>query len=230
MAITRRRMDFLRTIKQLYESTNLPVHYVRVAQLLGISKWSAYEMLKTLEKEGFIASQYEVNQGEKHPGRAMVLFTPTHLLDAILSGKALEDSAREWQQIKEKLLSLCEGLKKENSKEIAKHLLAELPKIGNPMTFSAYVITLMITQLHTLSDSSIKLIRNLVMDAASPESGLSMFAGAVIASGSKINSRVQPLFQIINHLPGFQKNLALLNQSEQHQLMDFLDDALAKTS
>ncbi|MEN6327183.1 MAG: hypothetical protein ABFD18_13400 [Syntrophomonas sp.] len=230
MAITRRRMDFLRTIKQLYEATNLPVHYIRVAQLLGISKWSAYEMLKTLEKEGFVARQYEVNQGEKHPGRAMVLFTPTRLLDMILSGKSLEDSAREWQQTKEKLLSLCEDLKKENSKEIVKHLLAELPEIGNPMTFSAYVITLLIAQVHTLSDSSKKLINKLVIDAASPVSALSMFTGAVIASGSKINSRVQPLFQVLNHLPGFQKNLASLNQSEQHQLMDFLGDALAKTS
>jgi Mn-dependent DtxR family transcriptional regulator len=57
VGITRRRMDFLRIIKQLYESTNLPVHYVRVAQLLGISKWSAYEMLKNLEKEGLVSSQ-----------------------------------------------------------------------------------------------------------------------------------------------------------------------------
>jgi len=79
MRITRRRMDFLQKIKELYEATGLPVHYARVAELLGVSKWSAYEMLKKLEKEGLLASQYEVNQRERFPGRAMVLFAPTRL-------------------------------------------------------------------------------------------------------------------------------------------------------
>lgn len=229
MALTRRKMDFLNTIKQLYESTRLPVHYVQVAQFLGISKWSAYEMLKKLEKDGLLSSQYEVNQGEKYPGRAMVLFAPTHLVDKILSGKILEEPAREWRQIKDHLLTICEGLKKENAKELIKQLLAELPGIGNPMFFSAYVLTILVAQLHTLSDSSIRLIKNLTSESVNPESGLAMFTGAVVASVPKIASRVNPLSQLLGYIPGFQKNLALLNRSQQLQLMDFLGDALAKT-
>lgn len=230
MALTRRKLDFLKTIKQLYESNRLPVHYVQVAQLLGISKWSAYEMLKKLEKDGLVSSQYEVNQGEKYPGRAMVLFSPTHLLDKILSGNVLEEPAREWRQIKERLLNMCEGLKKENAKELVKQLLAELPGIGHPMFFSAYVLTILVAQLHTLSESSSRLIKNLIQDAVNPQSGLAMFVGAVVASVPKIASRVNPLSQLLGCLPGFQRNLALLNHSEQLQLMDFLGDALAKTS
>lgn len=230
MAITRRRMDFLRIIKQLYESTNLPVHYVRVAQLLGISKWSAYEMLKTLEKGGLVSSQYEVNQGQKHPGRAMVLFAPTNLLDMVLSGNPLEVPAREWYQIKERLLSVCEEVKEGKTREVVKQLISELPGIGNPMIFSAYIITILIAQLQTLSDKSIRLIKKIVLDAVNPESGLAMFAGAVIASIPKITSRAHPVSQLLNYLSGFQKNLALLNQTEQVQLIDFLSDALAKTT
>ncbi|HWP98823.1 MAG TPA: hypothetical protein VN426_18425 [Syntrophomonadaceae bacterium] len=230
MAMTRRRMDFLRIIKQLYESTNLPVHYVRVAQLLGISKWSAYEMLKTLEKEGLVSSQYEVNQGEKHPGRAMVLFAPTTMLHKVLSGSPLEEPVKEWYQIKEKLLSLCDELKEGKAREIVKQLISELPGIGNPMIFSAYIITILIAQLQALSGKSILLIKRIVLDAVNPESGLAMFAGAVIASIPKIAAKALPVSQLLNYLSGFQKNLALLNQTEQVQLMHFLGDALAKTT
>jgi len=229
MAITRRRLDFLEKIKQEYDYTGLPVHYVRVAELLGISKWSAYEMLKTLEKEGFIASQYEVNHGEKYPGRAMVLFVPTRQLDIALSGKPVEEPLGEWCQIKERLLSFCEDVKKGHSKEVVKELVAELAGIGNPMISTAYVITILISQLQTLSDRSVGLIKKLVADTVSPESGLAMFAGAIIGSMPKITSKVQPVSLLLNYLSGFQKNLALLNRAEQALLMEFLGNALAKT-
>jgi len=97
------------------------------------------------------------------------------------------------------------------------------------MFFSAYVLTILVAQLHTLSDSSVRLIKNLAKESVNPESGLAMFTGAVVASVPKIASRVNPLSQLLNYIPGFQKNLALLNRSQQLQLMDFLGDALAKT-
>jgi Mn-dependent DtxR family transcriptional regulator len=52
MLITRRRLQFMQTIQYLYESENKPVHYVQVAESMGISKWSAYEMLKRLKGKG----------------------------------------------------------------------------------------------------------------------------------------------------------------------------------
>ncbi len=227
MAITRRRLDFLKTIKQIYESTNLPVHYVRVAQALGISKWSAYEMLKNLEKEGLVSSQYEVNQVQKHPGRAMVLFSPTHMLDKVISAKAVEASVREWRHIKEKLLSVCEEVRVKKTAKAARKLLSELPAIESPMIFSAYVITILVTQLQNLSDKSIDLIKKIVSEAVNPESGLAMFSGAVIASLPGMDPRFSGW--ISKYLSGFQKNLALLNKKEKDQLMNFLSDALTIT-
>lgn len=230
MRITRRRIDFLKKIKQLYEATNLPVHYARVAELLGVSKWSAYEMLKTLEKEGFLASQYEVNQGEKFPGRAMVLFAPTRLADLVLSGKDLEEKAplKEWRQVKERLLSLYEELKMTNPKELIEQLMAELPGLERPLIFSAYMIALLIAQLQTLSEKSLGLVKNVVLGAAKTETGLAMFAGVAMGSMLKTATQFPLLSQIVSHLDRFQDNLAELNQSEQALLMDFLEEALEK--
>jgi len=230
MHITRRRMDFLQKIKQLYKDTNLPVHYTRVAELLGVSKWSAYEMLKTLEKEGFLSSQYEVNQGEKSPGRAMVLFVPTRLTDLVLSGKALKEKVpvKEWQQINERLLSLYEELKKANPKELVEQLMAELPGLETPLIFSVYMIAFLVAQLQTMSEKSIGLVKNVVMDAAKAETGLAMFAGAAMGSMLRTATQFPLLAQIVSHLNRFQDNLAELNQSEQALLMDFLEAALEK--
>ncbi|QGP93193.1 hypothetical protein MGLY_25960 [Neomoorella glycerini] len=232
MRITRRRLDFLQKIKQLYEATNLPVHYARVAELLGVSKWSAYEMLKTLEKEGFLASQYEVNQGEKFPGRAMVLFAPTRLAEAVLSGKTLEEKVpvKEWRQVKERLLSLCEELKKNNPRELIEQLMAELPGLERPLIFSAYMITLLIVLLQTLSEKSISLIKNVVMNAVKEEIGLAIFAGAVLGSMMKTATQFPLLSQIVSYMGRFQINLAELNKSEQALLMDFLEKGLEKAT
>ncbi len=232
MRITRRRMDFLQKIKQLYEAANAPVHYARVAELLGVSKWSAYEMLKTLEKEGLLVSQYEVNQGERFPGRAMVLFAPTRLADAVLSGSTLEEKAplKEWRQVKERLLSQCGGLKKNNPREFIEQLMAELPGPERPLIFSAYMITLLIAQLQTLSAKSLGLVKKVVLGAAKAETGLATFIGVAMGSMLKTTPQLPLLSQIVSHLDRFQDNLVELNQSEQAQLMDFLEEALEKAT
>ncbi|HAG11411.1 MAG TPA: hypothetical protein DCK76_08555 [Desulfotomaculum sp.] len=232
MRITRRRIDFLQKIKQLYETTNLPVHYARVAELLKVSKWSAYEMMKTLEKEGLLASQYEVNQGEKFPGRAMVLFTPTHMGDLVLSGEALKEKIpiKEWQQVNERLLSLCEKLKKANTKEIVEQLMAELPGLESPLIFSAYMIVLLIAQLQTISEKGVGLVKNVVMNTIKAETGLIIFAGAVMGSMLKTANQFPLLFQIVSYMDRFQANLAELNQSEHALLMNFFEETLEKAT
>lgn len=230
MTLTRRRLDFLRIIKQVYESTNLPVHYARVAELLGVSKWSAYEMLKTLEKEGFLTSRYEVNQGEKNPGRAMVMFAPTQLVNQALSGKSLDFKMpiKEWRLIKERLLSLFEEPKKGAAKEITDQLISELPGVENPLVFCAYILTILIEQLQSLGEARIPPIKSMASKATKDPIGLAMFVGAGIGSLLKNTSQVQPVAQLTESLSRFQKNLSVLTQAEQTMLLDFFDNALAK--
>jgi len=189
-------------------------------------------MLKTLEKEGLLASQYEVNQGEKFPGRAMVLFAPTRLAEAVLSGSTLEEKAplKEWRQVRQRLLSLCEGLKKNNLRELIEQLMAELPGLERPLIFSAYMLTLLIAQLQTLSAKSLGVVKKVVLGAAKAETGLATFVGVAMGSMLKTAAQLPPLSQIVSHLDRFQDNLAELNQSEQAQLMDFLEEALEKAT
>lgn len=230
MAITKRRLDFLRMIKQLYEADGLPVHYVRVAEALGVSKWSAYEMLKNLEIEGFLARHYEVNQGEKNPGRAMVMFLPTDKLEQALSESkpAAKPNNREWQQEKERLLALFDELKNGSRRNLIEQLASELPGLKNPLLSCAYVITLVVSQLQSLNENSLRLLKNLAAEARKGPVGLAMFVGTAMGSLLKSAAPVSVIGQLTDYLSEFQKNLASLTKSEEVVLMDFLEAALGK--
>jgi hypothetical protein len=230
MAITRRRLDFLKTIKQVYETTGLPVHYVQVAEQLGVSKWSAYDMLKTLETEGFLTSHYEVNQNEKSPGRAMVRFLPTPTLNLALSGKAftLGMSHIEWRQTRDRLLSLFDDPKLNSINARWDQLLTELPKMESPLAFCAYVIAIVVSQLQTLSGNGFNFITNMAKEVLKGQISLAMFVGAAVGSISKMAAQISAVNKLFEFLAGFQKNLAMLTEVEQAMLLDFLETTLVK--
>ncbi|PKM76126.1 MAG: hypothetical protein CVU90_14060 [Firmicutes bacterium HGW-Firmicutes-15] len=232
MNITRRRMEFLTEIKKLYEATRLPVHYERVAALLGVSKWSSYEMLKKLEKLGLLSSQYQVNQGEKYPGRAMVLFAPTALLEGILAKNALEEKIPnpEWLHVKGKLLKLFKGFKRKNPQQLIEQLMDEISHLDTPMVFNAYFIALLVVNLQTFGEKSIELVRNMVLGISNKEIGLSMFAGTIMGSMLKSANQIPVLSQMSIYISKFQENLTDFNESDQALLVDFFQEALEITA
>ena len=53
MELTQRKREFLEVIEQLYQKTGESVHYEDVAKELGVSKWTAYDMVQDLINAGF---------------------------------------------------------------------------------------------------------------------------------------------------------------------------------
>ncbi len=68
------------------------MHYVQVAQRLSVSKWTAYDMMQRLVKDGFVRASYAVGTPGVR-GRSQVLFEPTgsglNLLTGLLAGVLL---------------------------------------------------------------------------------------------------------------------------------------------
>jgi len=85
MDLTERRKQFLQQIVNLYEKTGLPVHYITLANLIGVSKWTAYDMLKGLEKNGLLKRDYTITPNEL--GRSMIVFTPTTKAEELFGQK-----------------------------------------------------------------------------------------------------------------------------------------------
>ena len=72
--ITRRQMQFLEAVVRLHKETGLPVSYRDIAVRLGVSRWTAYDILQELYKKGFLSVKYRPVGG---PGRSEILYEPT---------------------------------------------------------------------------------------------------------------------------------------------------------
>ena len=78
MTLTHRQRTFLHRLLDVYpDHRDEPVHYSTVAQALGVSNTTAYEMMKLLEKKGYVSSEYRLPDRHRGPGRSQVLFRPT---------------------------------------------------------------------------------------------------------------------------------------------------------
>lgn len=54
MALTNRKKEFLALIFKQYSDTHEPVHYIEIANKLRVSKWTAYDIMKSLAEKGFL--------------------------------------------------------------------------------------------------------------------------------------------------------------------------------
>jgi len=59
----------------LYRERKSPIHYSQLAEALQVNRFSAYDMLKALERKGLAMPQYVLRR--EGPGRSAVLFAPT---------------------------------------------------------------------------------------------------------------------------------------------------------
>ena len=75
-ALTARRRECLAALSAAVRAAGGPVHYSAVAEPLGISAWTAYDLLRELEREGLAGVSYAHRPGVE-VGRTQVAFAPT---------------------------------------------------------------------------------------------------------------------------------------------------------
>ena len=59
-----------------------PVHYSLLAERLGVSPFTAYDMLCLLEEKGYVTSEYQLPADKCGPGRAERVFYPSEMAQA----------------------------------------------------------------------------------------------------------------------------------------------------
>ncbi len=138
-SLTRRQHRMLEILSELYRAAREAVHYTAVAQRLGIHNTAAYEMLRLLEQEGYVSSEY-VLSGNAGPGRSSVVFIPTPQAYAALtlSGAFRRDS--KWESAKKQILSRL-GQGEDAERALAEELIARLPDIEEPIVYCAEALT-----------------------------------------------------------------------------------------
>lgn len=125
MKLTARQKEILSKLMDIYrENKKFPVHYSLVAKYLGISKWSAYDMMRVLEGKGLVTAEYRFSAKGKSRGRTSVRFAPTVEAKKILNeivGKDVEKE--EWQIVKEQVLKKLEKLQGTDKEPLLRSIL-----------------------------------------------------------------------------------------------------------
>jgi hypothetical protein len=156
--LTFRQRAFLGKLVDIYGEAREPVHYSTVADRLGLSNSSAYDMLRVLEQKNMVGSQYTTPKEIAGPGRASVLFYPTtHATDFFSRTAGQTSEQEEWESLKATILESLRQVKTDY-KENLKELLAKSPAPRTPLAQCAKIVTALLISLkeakHKLPDKS----------------------------------------------------------------------------
>ena len=129
MRLTQRQEDFIGNLIELYREVQGAIHYSSVADKLGVSDITAYDMLRLLEEKGLVSSQYELADEKSGPGRSKIVFLPTPRAHHLMEDLAGADRDASWEAIKERVLKrIREG--DSEGEELTREVLARIPPEG----------------------------------------------------------------------------------------------------
>lgn len=218
MSLTNRRVEFLKTLVDLSNQKDEPVHYTDVAEAMGISKWTAYDILKELEKHGFVKAKYYLNE-DRNQGRSMLMFIPTNKTYEFLNNTKHSD----WNKIKNDLFNRL----KDNKANSIEEILNEMFHINTPIKFCAYAITAFLLKLKLHGESIIENIENNLSISISPHAALIFFVGAVLGTllYTKIKNEIDQ--KLIENIQKFHSNINNLSMNDMFLLNSFLKESFS---
>jgi DNA-binding MarR family transcriptional regulator len=124
--LTRRQETFIMNMLDLYYASQQPLHYSDLAERLGVSPFTAYDMLRLLEEKGFARSDYRLADDKSGPGRSVIVFLPTEKAHRLLADFAGEENNEPWNSLRERIF---QGLRESEimNSELGHEVLGRLP-------------------------------------------------------------------------------------------------------
>lgn len=146
--LTYRQKAFISKVIDIYREMKEPFHYSVIAEKLGLSKSTAYDMLRVLEQKGMIGSQYATPKEIAGPGRSSILFYPTVQAKEILYHLAGEIGDQdEWEDVKARILTGLQQGKADNYEDLIQELLNKMPEAQSPLVQCAEIVTALLLSL-----------------------------------------------------------------------------------
>jgi len=229
MKLTGRQRAFLSTFLDLYREAREPLHYTTIAQRLGVSKITAYDMLRLLEERGLVQSEYVLRGKGQGAGRSSILFRPTPQADVLfaqLAGRAVGKD--EWEAVKTRILETLRAGKSTDYEGLLEEILARLPQRESPMLYAAEMITAVILSMHQLREdaSAAGLFDRLRALGLPGEIGLRALAGLTLglSFAERINRRLIGL--LLSHTARYQEIISRLSAENLQRLSSFAGEVM----
>ena len=223
--LTPRQRAFLEKLRDLYRERRGPVHYSTVAERLGVSKFSAYDMLRVLEQKGVAGSEYLLSAKRSGPGRSRVVFFPT--VFSSWEGQAGE-SDEDWLRFKQRLLNELREACDVNYREKLMAFLSRLPSLRAPLEYCAETIAALLLNLGLIKEavSEHNPLRSLGGLLTASETGLGALAGLSLGSTLMTGGESSLTDRLLTSVRRYQDHLARLSEENKRRLTDFLQEAL----
>lgn len=225
MAMSKRRFQFLDQLMGMYQKQRLPVHYAALAKAIGVSKWTAYDMLKEIEKSGYVTRSYTVNPNET--GRSQVVFTPTEKAKELFKqfrshdgiGKKREEIAQHLRMLMKK------SMKHDTVQDLLKKMIDEIPIKKTNLEFCGYIVSNFMAYLNKIGGKTEALTATMIQKSNNYYANLLMFAGTVL--GTVIQTMSEEISTEISSLVReYVEKIGQLSNSEQAFLLDFVKEGL----
>lgn len=240
MKITTRQKEFLQSLIDLYQEKSLPIHYSEVAQKMGVSKWTAYDMLQLLRKEDLLDREYITPESDIYKwsklGRSTITFYPTKKGYDIFSPskQKISTNITELKKIKKGITQKFNELK---GKFNLKDLLREAIQSKSPLVFCACLLLILILLVKKITEgiAEIKLISQVIPHAttnAYTELALVVFAGMCLGVLAKYINKVPTTYgnndldEYTNYIQTYNQYVSQMDKEEQKSLLGFLKETL----
>ena len=227
MKLTGRQRDFLNQFLDLYREGERPLHYSTVAEHLGVSPMTAYDMLRLLEERGLVTSEYVLPEGRGR-GRSNVVFSPTPRAAQIMAELAGEAWDREeWAAVKAHILQALREGKGTDYQDLLEEILLRLPEQKSPMLYATEMITAVLLSLHQLKEAKAGDLSERLEALGLPgEVGLQALAGLTIGLtfAERANRRITSL--LLSYSRKYQDHLARLSGENKRRLSEFTQEVM----
>lgn len=232
MKLTARQRTFLDKLFDLYRERQGPVHYSVVAERLGVNRFSAYDMLKVLERKGVAASEYVLDAANSGPGRSMIVFYPTARAVRLLSEWASEYVNEDWKQLRDHILERLTEVRGTNPASLLNEILARLPEHRSPLVYCTEMTAALLLNLSRVRDraSAVNPLETLSALNLPGEVGLGTLAGLSLGSILADKTDVSLRDRLLACTKRYQTALLRLSEENKAALSGFLEEALAVLS
>ncbi|MBE3574749.1 MAG: hypothetical protein IMW99_04760 [Firmicutes bacterium] len=181
--LTERRKQFLTKLIQIYEKTGAPVHYEDLARSLSVSKWTAYEVIRALRKEGLTEPVYEGNGQRPGPGRWRVHFVPTAKALGEVRAQVVSAVREEWRRVEASLLRRLQDAGRDGgAPAVLRALEGEMDVTPDSTVWCAYGVVYLTVAGAQHSRTALSLGLRMLRSAPGPLAGMLVYTSSLVGA------------------------------------------------
>jgi Mn-dependent DtxR family transcriptional regulator len=223
MKLTKRQETFIMNLLDLYREAQQPIHYTVLAERLGVSRFTAYDMLRVLEDKGFVSSEYRLPE-ESRSGRSERVFLPTAYAHRFMAALLNDETEYNWASVKERILELLSSGEFADQ-DIGPEIIARVPpETDDNIQYCIEVVTIL--ALHARHSEMLPALRRFALDTLPTEqtssraylSLLGGFALGVLSQDAEHDADWQR--ELVSHVVQFQEHVLALTEEEGRRLTD----------